>query len=43
MDPLYKGVTLVRSGRFVVGVTGLRAAHAGDTLTALLLSRLPKE
>jgi len=43
IDPLYKGVALVRSGRFVVGVTGLGEAHAGDALTALLLSRLPKE
>ncbi len=43
IDPLYKGVALVRSGRFLVGVTGLKQAHAGDTLTALLLSRLPKE
>jgi hypothetical protein len=43
IDPLYKGVALRRSGRFVVGVTGLKEAHAGDTLTALLLSRLPKQ
>ena len=43
IDPLYKGVALVRSGRFVVGVTGLKEPHAGDTLTALLLARLPKE
>jgi hypothetical protein len=42
-DPLYKGVALRRSGRFVVGVTGLKEAHAGDALTALLLSRLPKQ
>jgi hypothetical protein len=41
IDPLYKGVALRRSGRFVVGVTGLKEARAGDTLTALLLSRLP--
>ena len=43
IDPLYKGVVLRRSGRFVVGLTGLKEAHAGDALTAMLLSRLPKQ
>ncbi len=43
IDPLYKGVVLRRSGRFVVGLTGLKEAHAGDALTAVLLSRLSKQ
>jgi hypothetical protein len=43
IDPLYKGVVLRRSGRFVVGLAGLREPHAGDALTAMLLSRLPKQ
>ncbi len=43
IDPLYKGVVLRRSGRFVVGVTGLKEPHAGDALTALLVERLPKQ
>jgi hypothetical protein len=42
-DPLYKGMALARSGRFVVGVAGLRDAAAGDALVAALKERLPKE
>ncbi len=43
IDPLYKGVVLRRSGRFVVGLAGLKEAHAGDALITMLVSRLPKE
>jgi hypothetical protein len=42
-DPLYKGMALARSGRFVVGVAGLKDTAAGDTLVAALRERLPKE
>jgi hypothetical protein len=40
VDPLYKGVALRRSGRYVAGVMGLKEPRAGDSLAALLLGRL---
>ncbi len=41
-DPLYKGTALCRSGRFIVGVTGLRDAREGNGVVEGLLSRLPE-
>ncbi len=42
-DPLYKGMALSRSGRFVVGAAGLKDAASGDALVGALKERLPKE
>jgi hypothetical protein len=42
VDPLYKGVVLLRSGKYVAGVVGLKQPRAGDPLAALLLARLSK-
>jgi hypothetical protein len=42
-DPLYKGMALSRSGRFVVGAAGLKDADSGDALVVALRERLPKE
>ena len=41
MDPLYKGVVLRQSGRYVIGVVGLKEPHEGDALVAQLVKRLP--
>ena len=42
VDPLYKGVVLLRSGKYVAGVVGLKQPRAGDPLAALLLARMSK-
>jgi hypothetical protein len=41
IDPLYKGVALQQSGKYVVGVVGLKEPHEGDAIVAELLKRLP--
>jgi hypothetical protein len=41
IDPLYKGVLLHQSGRYVVGVVGLKEPGDGDGVVAQLLARLP--
>jgi hypothetical protein len=41
VDPLYKGVVLFQSGRYVVGVVGLGEPHEGDELVTRLAGRLP--
>jgi len=41
IDPLYKGVVLQQSGKYVVGVVGLKEPRGGDALVAQLLKRLP--
>lgn len=41
IDPLYKGVVLQQSGKYVVGVVGLKEPRDGDTIIAQLLKRLP--
>jgi hypothetical protein len=41
MDPLYKGVVLRQSGRYIVGVVGLKDPHEGDAIVAQLVKRLP--
>ncbi len=41
VDPLYKGVALHQSGRYVAGVVGLKEPHQGDGLVAQLIGRLP--
>ncbi|HME44496.1 MAG TPA: DUF6599 family protein [Syntrophorhabdales bacterium] len=41
IDPLYKGVVLQQSGKYVVGVVGLKDPHEGDAIVAQLLKRLP--
>jgi hypothetical protein len=41
IDPLYKGVVLHQSGRYVVGVVGLKEPRDGDGIVAHLLKRLP--
>jgi hypothetical protein len=41
IDPLYKGVALQQSGKYVVGVVGLKEPHEGDAIVAQLLKRLP--
>ena len=41
-DPLYRGVMLRQSGRYVVGVVGLKTPGEGDEVVAQLLKRLPK-
>jgi len=40
-DPLYKGVLLRQSGRYVVGVVGLKEPGEGDGVVGQLLQRLP--
>jgi hypothetical protein len=40
IDPLYKGVVLHQSGRYVVGVVGLKEPRQGDGTIAQLLKRL---
>ena len=42
VDPLYKGVVLLRSGKYLAGVVGLKQPRAGDPLAALLLARMSK-
>jgi len=42
VDPLFKGVVLQESGRYGVGVAGLKDLHEGDGLIDQLLARLPK-
>jgi hypothetical protein len=42
VDPMYKGVALRQSGRFIVGVTGLKEPGDGDGVVARLVERLPK-
>jgi hypothetical protein len=39
---MYKGVALRQSGRFIVGVTGLKEPGDGDGVVARLVERLPK-
>ncbi len=41
-DPLFKGVVLQQSGRYGVGVAGLKNPHEADELVDRLISRLPK-
>ncbi len=41
-DPLFKGVVLQQSGRYGVGVAGLKDPHEADALVGHLISRLPK-
>lgn len=41
VDPLYKGVLFEQSGRYVVGVTGLRKPRDGSAVVAELVSKLP--
>jgi hypothetical protein len=41
VDPLYKGVVLFQTGRYVVGVVGLGEPHEGDELVTRLRERLP--
>jgi hypothetical protein len=41
-DPLYKGVLLHQSGRYVVGVVGLKESGEGDGIVGQLLQHLPK-
>ena len=41
VDPLYKGVVLRQSGRYVVGVVGLKEPREGDEIVTHLLKRLP--
>ena len=41
-DPLFKGVVLQQSGRYGVGVAGLKGPHEADGLVERLLGLLPK-
>jgi len=41
-DPLFKSVVLQQSGRYGVGVAGLKNPHEADELVDHLISRLPK-
>ena len=41
-DPLFKGVVLQQSGRYGVGVAGLKEPHEADELIQRLISLLPK-
>ncbi len=41
VDPLYKGVFFEQSGRYVVGVTGLREPRDGSAVVAELVKKLP--
>ena len=41
-DPLFKGVVLQQSGRYGLGVTGVKNPHEADELVDHLISRLPK-
>ncbi len=43
VDPLFKEVVLQQSGRYGVGVAGLKDAHAADELIDQLIGRLPKD
>lgn len=41
-DPLFKGVVMQQSGRYGVGVAGLKDPHEADDLIGRLVSLLPK-
>lgn len=43
IDPLFKGVVLLQSGQYAIGLTGLKAPHDGDECIAEWLGLLPKE
>ncbi len=42
-DPLYKGVFFEQSGRYIVGVTGLKEPRDGAVVVADLIQRLPAD
>ncbi|MGA3173799.1 MAG: DUF6599 family protein [Syntrophorhabdales bacterium] len=43
VDPLYKGIVLALSGRYIVGVAGLKDGREGDGTARMLIGRLPGE